>query len=289
LNLFSDGNAKPLTSNATPEAIRSSIPATLTSILSVFWALLLPIALPAEPVIVRHVEGFAHGFLVLRSLDGTLLADGDLIQAAQGSRVTDHLLFHFKDGSAYDETFVFTQRGVFQLLTDHLVMKGPAFKQPVDMSIDASTGRVTSHYTDAHGHEKIVTERLKVSPDLANGMLPILLKNLPPDSPRTTLSMVLATPSPRLVNLSIVRAGEERFTVGGSNREALHYVVKVEIGGVAGAIAPLVDKEPPDTNLWVLGGQAPAFLRSEGVLFSGGPIWRIELACPVFTDSSSTR
>ena len=37
----------------------------------------------AEPVAVRQVEGLVHGFLVLRSPDGAILASGDLIQVAR--------------------------------------------------------------------------------------------------------------------------------------------------------------------------------------------------------------
>src|SRR6478672_2069099 len=89
---------------------------------------LMSVATPsAEPVVVRHVEGLVHGFLSLRSPEGRLLANGDLIQNARGDRVTSRLVFHFKDGSLSDETAVFSQRGHFRLLSDHLVQKGPAF------------------------------------------------------------------------------------------------------------------------------------------------------------------
>src|SRR5438552_19184240 len=75
---------------------------------------------------------------------------------------------------------------------------------------------------------------------------------------------------------------EEPFSIGGSSRQATHYVVKVEIGGAAGLVAPLLGKQPPDTHVWILGGEAPAFVKSEGSLFFGGPVWRIELASPVW-------
>jgi hypothetical protein len=55
------------------------------------------------PVAVRHKEGLVHGFLVLRSVDGKLLASGDLIQTAVGDRITSELIFHFKDGSSRSE------------------------------------------------------------------------------------------------------------------------------------------------------------------------------------------
>src|SRR4051794_13333958 len=57
----------------------------------------------AEPVRVRYVEGLVHGFLSLRSPEGRLLANGDLLQTAQGDRVTTRLVFHFNDGSLSDE------------------------------------------------------------------------------------------------------------------------------------------------------------------------------------------
>ncbi len=97
----------------------------------------------ATAVAVRHSEGLVHGFLVLRTLEGDTLADGDLIQVSQGNRVTSKLIFRFKDGSVHDETAVFSQRRSFRLLSDHLVQIGPAFPHPMDVSIDASTGEIT--------------------------------------------------------------------------------------------------------------------------------------------------
>src|SRR5438105_9870596 len=125
----------------------------------------------AEPVAVRHTEGLVHGFLTLRDLDGSLLADGDLFQVARGVRVTSRLVFHFKDGSLHDETAVFSQRGRFRLLTDHLVQKGPSFPRPIDMQIDALKGQVTVRYSDDHGDAKVESEHLDIPADVANGLI----------------------------------------------------------------------------------------------------------------------
>lgn len=38
----------------------------------------------------------------------------------------------------------------------------------------------------------------------------------------------------------------------------------------------------PPTRVWILEGEAPAFVKSEGPLYLGGPIWRIELTNPVW-------
>src|SRR5580700_9978552 len=91
--------------------------------LMVCAALAGPAASPADPVVVRYAEGLVHGFLTLRTLDGTPLGQGDLTQVARGDRVTSELAFHLRDGSLSDETVVFSQRDRFRLLSDHLVQQ----------------------------------------------------------------------------------------------------------------------------------------------------------------------
>jgi hypothetical protein len=244
--------------------------------------LLVPAILPAEPVAVRYAEGLAHGFLVLRGVEGKILASGDLIQSIRAGRVTSQVLFHFSDGSVHDETGVFSQSDHFQLLTYHLVQKGPAFPRPLDMTINTQTGRVVVRYNDDDGKEKVEDEKLDLPADVANAMVIVLLKNLTSKTVPATASYVAATPRPRLVKLNISAAGAEPFSTAGADRRATHYVVKAEIGGVAGLLAPLVGKQPPDTHVWILEGPAPAFVKSEGPLYVGGPLWRIELISPVW-------
>jgi hypothetical protein len=247
------------------------------------WAILLaPSAQAQSTVEVRYSEGLIRGFLVLRAMDGDILAHGDLAQVARGERVTSHLDLRFKDGSIYDETVHFSQQGSFQLSDYHLVQKGPVYKVPIDMTIDRSTGQVQVRYTDDDGKEKVESERFELPPDLMNGMIPILLKNIAPDAKQKTVSLVAATPKPRLVKLVISPEGEAKFLAGGAIRTATQYRIKVEIGGILGFLAPLVGKQPEDSHAWVLDGDAPVFVRLEGPLFMGGPSWRIEPASPVW-------
>src|SRR5947199_292838 len=90
----------------------------------------------AEPVAVRFAEGAQHSFLVLRSPEGKIIADGETTQVVKGNRVTEHLTYRFRDGSLYDDTVVFSQNGTFRLITDHLVQRGPTFPEPTDTLVD---------------------------------------------------------------------------------------------------------------------------------------------------------
>lgn len=251
-------------------------------------AVLLPRPLLAEPVPVRHTEGLIHGFLVLHALNGDSLATGDLTQVAKGDRVTTELVLRFKDGSIHEETSVFSQRRTFRLLNYHLVQKGPAFKRPTDMTVNASTGQVVVRYID-DGKEKTVTDQLKLPVDVSNGIVTTLMLDIDPKATKTVVSMVASTPKPRLVKLAISPEGDDSFSIGGSVLKATRYVIKIELGGITGIVAPMVGKQPADTRVWMLAGKAPAFLKSEGPLCDDCPIWRIELASPVWPKSDTTQ
>jgi hypothetical protein len=93
--------------------------------LAVFVAVLLwPRPLAAAPVPVRFVEGTVHGFLVLRTVKGVLIASGDLLQVVRGGEVESRVVFRFNDGSVFDETAVFTQQRVFALQSYRQVQGG---------------------------------------------------------------------------------------------------------------------------------------------------------------------
>lgn len=244
------------------------------------WMLILQsIALTAEPIPVRHSEGVALGFLVLRDPNGEALAYGDWKQVVKpGGLVVDDLRFQFKDGSHYEEITKYTQRGRFRLVSDQVEQNGPAFKQASKSWIDARSGTITVRSTE-NREEKTTTKHLDLPDDLANGLLFVLLKNVDP-SAETTVSFVAASSKPRIVKWNISPAPEKMIKVGFMELEAQHYVVKTKIEGPAGAIAPLVGKQPPDIHVWLVKSEAPTFVEFEGPLSPDSPVWRIELTAP---------
>jgi len=236
----------------------------------------------AQPVPVRYQQGTYHGFLVLSTLQGKPIAHGDLIQVANGNRVTIRLLFNFKDSSQHDETAVYSQRRTFRLLSYHLIQKGPSFPHPLDVSVNCSSGEVTVHSKEKGGADKAETDRLKLPVDLANGLIPTLLTSMAPGSADTTVTFLAATPKPRLLNLVISPEGKDPLSVAGAPRQAIRYRLKMELGGPAGAVATVIGKQPPDAHIWILEEDAPAFVKMEGQLYMDGPVWRIEPASPVW-------
>ena len=195
--------------------------------------------------------------------------------------IDSRLIFRFRDGSLDEDTCSFTQRGHFRLLRDHHVQRGRSYPQSSDLSIDAVSGTVTSRYQEK-GQRKVDTEHLDLSADLANGVILDILKNIPASAKETKLTYIVPTPKARLVGLTITPEGEDTFRVAGVPQKAVHFDIKVELGGLTGLIAPLIGKQPADWNVWISTGPVPTFVRLQGPLFLNGPIWTIEMTSPVW-------
>ena len=234
--------------------------------------------LKAEPIPVRYVQGSSHGFVALRTLDGMTIATGESTQTVNRGRVTSPMIFHFKDGSVDEDVTVFTQQGVFRLVNDHHIQRGPSFPKPIDFLIDMATGDLTSKAEDG----TVTKEHMDLPADVSNGLPPNLLLNILPTTPETKIAYIAPGKKPRLVHLSIKPTGTLSFRVGAFQRKATDFTLHVELGGVTGIVAPIIGKQPSDYHIWLQDGVPPAFVREEGPLYEGGPIWRIEQVSPSF-------
>jgi hypothetical protein len=250
--------------------------------LAVLLLAFLPLTLPAETVPVRDLQGTVHGFLVIRNEQGQVIATGDSIQTVEGDHMLERLTFHFRDGSIDDETTLYTQQKVFRLISDHHIQKGPSFPSPMDLFVEAN-GNVTTKFTNKDGSEKVVKDHFDLPPDIANGLVSIYLQNLPPNSPGITVGFVICTPKPRLISLAVTPDGVRTVRIGGVRRKATDFRIQIELGGVASVIAPLLGKQPKDVHLWILGGDAPVFIRETGQFYGGAPVWRVEQTSAVFS------
>jgi hypothetical protein len=48
----------------------------------------------------------------------------------------------------------------------------------------------------------------------------------------------------------------------------MRYEIKTELGGVEGMVGPLISKQPPNIQIWIVGGEGPAFVKEEGPALS---------------------
>jgi hypothetical protein len=248
----------------------------------------LAASMNADPIAVRQTQGATRGFLVMRSEDGKIIARGELNQVAHGEHITARLIYRFTDGSIDDDTVTYNQRETFQLVRDHHIQKGPFFPKPSDYLVDVPTGNVTSRSVDKDGKEKVEVEHMDLPADVYNGLVGTILLNVSAGAPEFKLGMVAPTGKGRLIKLAISPEGEGTFSNIGMRQKASIFRVKVELGGVAGVVAPVIGKQPADTMVWVLQGDVPGLVRETGPLYEGGPIVSIELAGTSFARSKPT-
>jgi hypothetical protein len=262
-------------------------------LLAVLWrfAVLLTVAqfaarhLCADAIPVKEKQGTMYGFLVLRSPEGKIIAMGTEINTVEGNRVRSQTTFRFQDGSIDDEVAVFTQERVFQLVSDHHIQKGPSFPEPMDLSINVPAKSV-SWREMKKGKVERHTDHMDLPPDLANGMTSLIVQNFPVGAAELKVSYLAGTSKPRVVKLSTKPAGEETFRVGGVSGPSKKYKIHVEIGGLTGMVVPLLGKQPSDVEMWVTAGEVAAFLKMVGPLYEKGPIWTMQLAAPVWPETT---
>lgn len=237
----------------------------------------------AKPIEVLYPEGVSEGFVTLKTLDGKKLADGELSQVTTGAdRLASRLTFRFSDGSLYDETVTFSQKKHLTLLSYQLTQRGPAFPEPLVISLNGETGHYQVRWHEKTADEKLITGRLDLPADVYNGMTITVLKNLQGKT-GATIHMLVFNPEPTLYEVDLTRLDEEdtrNTTRKDTKATAVHYTLKPRLGWFLGALASLFGRTPPDYHFWLIKKDAPAFVRFEGSLYPRGPSWRIEQVSP---------
>ncbi len=240
--------------------------------------------LAAEEVPVTQRQGAVHGFLLLSDEHGKELAIGDQTNEVRGNLIHARTVFQFRDGSVDDEETVYRQGSTFQLVLDHHVQKGPAFSKPSDVTIDVRKDEVS--WIDLSGNDKQPKKQhMHLPRDLANGLIPLLVQNFPQGSADLKVSYLAVDSKPRLVHLDIKPDGNDKVILGWIGRQADKYDVHFDLGGIAGAVAPIVGKQPPDIYVWTLDGTAgpvPEFVKLFGPLYENGPKWTVMLSAPTW-------
>ena len=234
----------------------------------------------AGGIAVHYPEGTVHGFLSLRTEAGALLAHGDLTQVVRDAAVDSRMVFHFPDASVFDERVTFTQKGVFAMQVYHLVQSGPAFADDIEVALDHSGRYLVKSTTHKDGTHHQYAGVLDLPPDVYNGMVITIAKNVSPRAPET-VHIVAFTPEPRLIGLVIAPFGTHKVTIGQHVETATDYALKPQLGTLLHFFARVLGKVPPDSHTWIVSDQVPAFVRYEGPLYTG-PVWRIELVAPAW-------
>jgi hypothetical protein len=255
------------------------------TVAAIFIAISGFVCSPADgaSVAVRFPEGLGHGFLLVRSLVGEIIGQGEMTQVVKdGDQVESHLVFTFKDGSLHDEKVLFSQQRVFRMLHYHLVQHGPSFPDQIEVSIDRSTAeyKVRSR-AGTDGKEEVLAGAFTLPQDVYNGIFVTMLLNLPKGASET-VNFLAFTPAPEVIKLELNLMGEHTVRIGDLSRKAVQYVFKPDMGMIRELLGKAIGRLPAHFHYscWILDDEVPSFVQFEGPLQLMGPIVRIELVSP---------
>jgi hypothetical protein len=231
----------------------------------------------AERITVKHVQLPMHRFMVARSEAGQIIANVEFSQAVQSDQVTMHVSYRFVDGSIDDEETTYTQQGTFRLVRNHHIQKGPFFAKPVDFTVEAATGIVTSRTIEKNGKMHVESKHINLPDDLANGFVGTLLLNVPHNTAPFRVGMLAPVGGGRLIRLLISPEEEQTVQLSGQSLKATVFRVHPELGGIVSVIARLLGIQPKDMMAWVLEGEEPAVAVVVGQLGGSGPVVSADL------------
>lgn len=236
----------------------------------------------AAPIAVQFREGVTHGFLLVRSLAGETVGQGEVTQVAkEGDLIESRLVFNFKDGSLHDEKVAFSQQQVFTLISYRLVQHGPSFPEQIDVAFDRGSGEyMVRSKAEGNGKEEVAGV-FDLPKDVYNGMIITVLLNLPQGASET-VNVLAFTPSPEIIKLELSPGREDIVYVSDLSRKALQYEFKPDIGMIQEFPGKAFGKLPAQFHYhcWILADKVPGFLQFQGPLQLMGPILRIALVSP---------
>lgn len=237
----------------------------------------------AAPIAVKFPEGMTHGFLLVRSLAGEILGQGEMIQTLkEDDLIENQLVFRFKDGSLHDEKVAFSQQRVFTMISYRLVQRGPSFPEQLDVSVDRGTAKYTVRSQEGEdGKEEVLTGQVDLPKDVYNGMLITMSKNLQKGSDET-VSVLAFTPTPQAIKVNLHAVDEDPVNIAEVSRKATQYVYTPQIGMIKEFFGKALGKLPAEFHYtcWIMNDKIPSFVQFEGPLQLMGQVVRIELVSP---------
>ena len=246
-------------------------------------ASLIATPVAAAPVSVRFSQGVTHGFLLVRSLAGDVMGHGEITQrVVEGDSLESQLVFRFKDGSLHDEKVAFSQQRVFTLVSYHLVQRGPSFPEQLDVSIDRGSEQYTVRsQRGMQEKEEVHSGQFALPKDVYNGMLIMVLQNLPKGTDET-VSVLAFTPAPQVVPVQLHAVEEQSVQIGDRSHKVTQYAFTPQLGVIHEWLGKATGKLPAEFHYdcWIMVDGIPSFVRYEGPLQLLGPILRIDLVSP---------
>jgi hypothetical protein len=230
---------------------------------------------PIEPTS-EGVEGTAHGFPSLRSLDGERLAHGDFAQWIDGDRLHVRIRYDFGPQRTIEERDVLQQepRLVQEQWSWTELRDGQIVRR---FALDFLAGIATAEKLE-DGELRRWSREVELEPgrSFAGSAFTLAIKGLRERllaGETVELQTVGFTPKPRSAVVEVTHAALDELAMADRKIQGDRFLIHPKIPWI---VRPFVDV--PDTRIWLVREPPAAFLRWEGPLGEpDDPIVRVDL------------
>ena len=156
---------------------------------------------------------------------------------------------------------------MFALQEYTLEQRGPSFPSAVALSLDRKSGAYHVQSLETERPTLLSSGRLHLPPDVCNGMVLTLLRNLPSGGDET-VHFVAFTPEPKVVTLRLLPVNTATIRIGDMAKQVTQYVLEPKLGRLTPLFGKLLGALPQEFNyrVWLLTDDVPALAVFEGPL-----------------------
>jgi len=218
-----------------------------------------------DPIQLKWMEGDVAGMTAIWSPDATkVIGFVEYHQHRQGDRLEATRVARFADGSSDEDQVEANIGGTLEALRGRSIIRDQRGASVVDLTIDVSGGRITGFSADG-GNRTTYDEKVHLPAGTYWGpLIFIVVKNFDQNETdgRVVFRTVAPTPSPRVIDMELVRDGRAAVTPpDGSKLDVVLLSLRPTINWL---VDPIVRRFAPSTQFFIQPGAPPALARYEG-------------------------
>ncbi len=195
--------------------------------------------------------------------DGEPIGFVEYHQRRRGDLLECIRVAHFRDGSSDEDSAVARVNGTLEAISGRSIIRGPDGEPIADVEIDVPAGHITGSWGVGKDRRSL-DQRAHLSPATYWGpLIFIVLRNFDAnrEDGRVVFRTVVPTPSPRVLDMELVRGGSASLDRTGVRFDARQFVLRPTLHWT---IDPLVHLLVPNATFWLLPGEPPALARFSG-------------------------
>lgn len=212
--------------------------------------------------IASDFEGTAHGFPVLRSLDGAKLADGEFSQRLEGELLHVSIRYEFSPVHSIEERATFRQKPALiqEAWSWQEVKDGKSYRT---FQIDFASGKASAEKRTERGMRRwsrvIKLERERCFAGFGFTLAIQRLREQLIQGEKIELQAIGFTPKPQAVLVEISYGGLDQISMSQRTVRGDRFVIHPKIPWIAKLFVHV-----PDTRIWLINPLPAGFLRWEG-------------------------